>query len=106
PRLRFDPATPGQTDFGGQLCARIRSVGKEIMASADFGADLIASEGWPVVLDRNSDAEVRQEPVPHGAVALLVDPDGQDELDITWSVFLPVASESAPRVVGTGQVRL
>lgn len=106
PRLRFDPSTLGETDFGGTLCAGILSVGKEIMASADFGADLIASEDWPVVLDRDSDSEVRQTPVPHGAAALLVDPDGKDELDITWSVFLPVASESAPRVVGTGQVRL
>jgi len=51
-RLRFDPATPGQTDFGGPLCAGIRSVGKELMAPADFGTDLTASEGWPDVLDR------------------------------------------------------
>lgn len=105
-RLRYDLGTPGQTDFEGPLCAGIRSVGKEIMASADFGADLIAREGWPLVLDRNSDAEVKQEPVPHGAVALLVNPDGKDELDITWSVFLPVANEPAPHVVGIGQVRL
>ncbi|GGO34469.1 hypothetical protein GCM10010991_25300 [Gemmobacter aquaticus] len=106
PRLRFDPATPGQTDFGGPLCAGIRSVGKEIMATADFGTDLTASEGWPDILDRQDDVMVRQKALPHGAVALLVDPDGRDELDITWSVFLPVASESAPHVVGTGKVRL
>lgn len=105
-RLRFDPATPGQTDFGGPLFAGIRSVGKEMMATADFGTDLTASEGWPDILDRQDDAMVPQKALPHGAVALLVDPDGRDELDITWSVFLPVASESAPRVVGTGQVRL
>src|SRR5690606_27689167 len=43
PRLRFDPATPGQTDFGGPLCAGIRSVGKEMMAPANFGTDLTAS---------------------------------------------------------------
>lgn len=106
PRLRFDLATPGQTDFGGPLCAGIRSVGKEMMAPADFGTDLTASEGWPDILDRQDDAMVPQKALPHGAVALLVDPDGKDELDITWSVFLPVASESAPRAVGTGQVRL
>lgn len=105
-RLRFDPATPGRTDFGGPLCAGIRSVGKEMMALADFGTDLTASEGWPDILDRQDDAMVPQKALPHGAVALLVNPDGQDELDIMWSVFLPVASESAPRVVGTGQVRL
>ncbi|MBP8930976.1 MAG: hypothetical protein KBG46_06805, partial [Paracoccus sp.] len=88
PRLRFDPATPGQTDFGGPLCAGIRSVGKEMMAPADFGTDLTASEGWPDILDRQDDAMVPQKALPHGAVALLVAPDGQDELDITWSVFL------------------
>ena len=48
----LSPATPGQTDFGGPLCAGIRSVGKELMAPADFGTDLTASEGWPDVLDR------------------------------------------------------
>ncbi|TKD13451.1 hypothetical protein FBT96_19530 [Rhodobacter capsulatus] len=106
PRLRFDPATPGQTDFGGPLCAGIRSVGKEMMAPTDFGTDLTASGAWPDILDRQDDAMVPQKALPHAAVVLLVDPDGQDELDITWSVFLPVASESAPRVVGTGQVRL
>lgn len=83
PRLRFDPATPRQTDFGGALCAGIRSVGKEMMAPADFGTDLTASEGWPDILDRQDDAMVPQKVLPHGAVALLVDPDGQDELDIT-----------------------
>ena len=106
PRLRFDPATPGRTDFGGPLCDAIRSTGKEVMAPANFGADLTASEGWPDILDRQDDAMIPQKALPHGAVALLIDPDGPDQLDITWSVFLPVASESAPRTVGTGQVRL
>lgn len=106
PRLRFDPAAPGQTDFGGPLCAGIRSVGKEVMAQADFGTDLTASEGWPDILDRQDDAMVPQKALPHGAVALVIESDGHDELDITWSVFLPVASESAPRVVGTGRVQL
>lgn len=106
PRLRFDPATPGQTDFGGPLCAGIRSVGKEMMGPADFGTDLTASTGWPDILDRQDDVMVPQKALPHGAVALLVGPDGPDELDITWSVFLPVATKSEPRTIGTGQVRL
>lgn len=106
PRLRFDRSLPGLTGFGGPMSGAIRSTGREIMAEADFGADLTRAKGWPDILDRQDDTMVPQKALPHGAVALLVDPDAPAALDMTWCVFLPVVNESTQPTIGTGRVQL
>lgn len=105
-RLRFAPANPGRSSFGSSLKSSIQSTGKEIMEHPGFGVDLTTSEGWPDILDRQDDMMVPQKALPHGAIAILVDPDAPDQLDITWSVFLPVKHDTASRSQGTGRIRI
>lgn len=105
-RLRFDPERPGIHAFGGPLGSSIKSAGREIMEAKGYTTELIASDSWPDILDRENDTMVKQKALPHGAVAVLADPEGADQLDVTWSVFLPVTRLEAPRPTSAGRVEI
>ncbi|ESR26344.1 sacsin N-terminal ATP-binding-like domain-containing protein [Lutibaculum baratangense] len=98
---------PGERRFGGGLGHGITSVGRERMGPSDFRSELRLSAGWPRSRNRLTDEEEPQKASPHGAVILLADREGEDELSVDWSVLLPVAEAlSQVPTQSAGRVKL
>lgn len=93
--------------FSSDLGNQMTSVGRELMARPDFCNDLRQSSSWPRTRNRLTDEEEPQKASPHGAVILLVDPNGQGGLSADWSVLLPV-TEALPAqpMHSAGRVKL
>ena len=81
---------PGDRDFGGALGSGIVSLGRERRASDTFRSDLRRSANWPRSRNPDTDEEEPQKARPHGAVILVIEPDGHGQLSADWSVLLPV----------------
>lgn len=82
----------GERSFGGGIAPGLVSVGREYMAVSSFREDLRLAPSWPLTRNRKSDEEEKQKAKPHGAAIVIRDPSGIGQLDIEWSVLLPVAS--------------
>lgn len=106
PRLHFRENEPGEFPFGGTLGGACQSAGREVMASGDFGKVLIDSQDWPEIRNRDTDEMEKQKALPHGAVVLVVDPEGPGQLEVIWSVFLPVEDEVSIPLATSGTVKI